>query len=47
MNVSGICGKYSRDVFLVGWVEVQKIVHWEPHNGEVVGDRLLDFCDFW
>lgn len=47
MIVSGICEEYSLEVSPVGWVEVQKIVHWGPDNGVVVGDRLVDFCDLW
>ena len=45
MNVSGICGGYSREVSLFGWVEVQKIVHLVPGKDAGVGDRLVDFCD--
>ena len=32
---------------MVGWVEVQKIVHWVLGKGVVVVDRLVDFCDLW
>ena len=47
MNVSGICEECSREVSLVGWVEVQKIVHWVPGKDTGDGDRLVDFCDLW
>ena len=47
MIVSGICEEYSREVSLVGWVEVQEIVHWVRGKCVRDGDRLIDLSDIW